>query len=147
MTWNELLSKNQVEQHRTSLSELRDLRAVVARDLEDASITGLSADRRFATAYNAVLQLSKMVIACAGYKVKGMGHHHTSFVALKLAMGPLSGAYAAYFDSCRRKRNIVDYDMAGAASESEADELLLRATEFEEKVEAWIAANFPEFRA
>jgi hypothetical protein len=29
------------------------------------------ADRRFATAYNAVLQLAKMVIACAGYRVAG----------------------------------------------------------------------------
>jgi hypothetical protein len=50
---------------------LTDLRAVIARDLQDAALSGLSADRRFATAYNAVLQLTKMVIACAGYRVVG----------------------------------------------------------------------------
>ena len=32
------------------------MRALVARDLADAQVPGLSADRRFATAYNAALQ-------------------------------------------------------------------------------------------
>ena len=32
------------------------MRALIARDLADAGIAGLSADRRFATAYNAALQ-------------------------------------------------------------------------------------------
>jgi hypothetical protein len=49
--------------------ELDGLRAVVARDLTDARVVGLSTDRQFATAYNAVLQLAKMAIACAGYRV------------------------------------------------------------------------------
>jgi hypothetical protein len=31
-----------------------------------AAIPGLSADRRFAIAYNALLELSKMAAACAG---------------------------------------------------------------------------------
>ncbi len=34
---------------------------------KDANLDQLSADRRFATAYNAVLQLTKMGIACEGY--------------------------------------------------------------------------------
>ena len=32
------------------------MRALVARDLADSKVAGLSADRRFATAYNAALQ-------------------------------------------------------------------------------------------
>jgi hypothetical protein len=35
----------------------RSLRAVVARDLSDAQVPGLSTDRQFATADNAALQL------------------------------------------------------------------------------------------
>jgi len=42
------------------------MRALVARDLADAHVRGLSADRRFATAYNAALQTANMAIACAG---------------------------------------------------------------------------------
>ena len=35
------------------------LRSVIRRDLADASLDGVSADRRFATAYNAALQAAK----------------------------------------------------------------------------------------
>jgi hypothetical protein len=42
------------------------MRAFVARDLADAKVKTLSADRRFATAYNAALQAANMAIACAG---------------------------------------------------------------------------------
>jgi hypothetical protein len=42
------------------------LRAVIARDLEDAAIQEHSDDRRFATAYNAALQAAKMAILCSG---------------------------------------------------------------------------------
>src|SRR5712691_10894901 len=38
------------------------MRALIARDLADAGIVGLSADRRFATAYNAALQAANMAI-------------------------------------------------------------------------------------
>ena len=55
------------------------MRALVARDLADG-IAGLSADRRFATAYNAALQAVNMAIACAGCRVTAKtGHHKISF--------------------------------------------------------------------
>lgn len=111
MTWQSLLQSKKLKAHRTSQQELNDLRDVVERDLQDASITALSADRRFATAYNAALQLAKMAIACAGYRVIGSGHHMTTFEALEIAMGAPVSALVAYFDTCRRKRNMVDYDL------------------------------------
>lgn len=43
--------------------------ALVARDLGDAKVTRLSADRRFTTAYYAALSVTHMAIACAGYRV------------------------------------------------------------------------------
>jgi hypothetical protein len=43
-----------------NLEEISDLRDVVERDLKDARVDMISAGRRFATAYNAVLQLAKM---------------------------------------------------------------------------------------
>jgi hypothetical protein len=55
--------------------------------LADAFLDGVSADRRFATAYNAALQAQKMAIACAGYRVVGAGHHRISFEVVKLAIG------------------------------------------------------------
>ena len=87
MSWQALLQAQRIKSHRTSRQELDDLRNVVERDLQDAALPALSADRRFATAYNAVLQLGKMAIACAGYRVVGPGHHLTTFEAVEIAMG------------------------------------------------------------
>lgn len=91
MSWQNLLANRIVQPHKTSVNEIHDLRLVVARDLADASIAALSADRRFATAYNAVLQLSKIVIAVAGYRVtSGAGHHQKSFDTVRVALGSQS---------------------------------------------------------
>src|ERR1017187_608361 len=109
MTWQTLLANGRIKRHRTSLQEISDLRAVVERDLKDARVEMISADRRFATAYNAVLQLAKIVIACSGYRVSGLGHHQVTFEALELAIGPKISNRVMYFDTCRRKRNQVDY--------------------------------------
>src|SRR5437763_3889678 len=64
------------------------MRALVARDLADAGIAGLSADRRFATAYNAALQAAHMAIACAGYRVTAKtGHHKVALDSVTLTVG------------------------------------------------------------
>src|SRR6266850_6343224 len=98
MSWQQLLAAHRVQRHAPSRHELDGLRAVAARDLGDAEVPGLSTDRQFATAYNAVLQLAKMAIACAGYRVVGLGHHYTTFEALELALGPSVSELLAYFD-------------------------------------------------
>jgi len=113
--------------------------------LQDAAVAALSADRRFATAYNAVLQLAKMVIACAGYRVAGPGHHLATFEVLETAMGSSVAELVTYFDICRRKRNQVDYDCANAATGTEAEELLLKAEEFRDLVEGWIRKHHPRY--
>jgi uncharacterized protein (UPF0332 family) len=105
----------------------------------------LSADRRFATAYNGALQLAKIVIACSGYRVVGSGHHLTSFEALEVAMGSPVSDLVAYFDTCRRKRNQVDYDCTNAATETEAEDLLKKTEEFRDLVEQWIRKHYKEF--
>ena len=73
MTWTNLLANKEAQKHKTSKKELDNMRALIARDLADASLAGLSADRRFATAYNAALQAANMAIACAGYRIDEQG--------------------------------------------------------------------------
>lgn len=115
---------------------------MVIRDLDDAAIVALSADRRFATAYNAALQTAKMALACAGYRVAGQGHHRTTFEAMAIVVGDTAQTHVDYFDVCRRKRNQVDYDLSGVATEAEVEELLEQADKFHDLVEDWIAANY-----
>ena len=147
MSWQQLLTAHRVQRHRTNRQELDGLRAVVERDLSDAKVPGLSTDRQFATAYNAVLQLAKMAIVCAGYRVVGQGHHLTTFEAVELAIGRSIAPLANYFETCRRKRNMLDYDMANVATETEVRELLEKAEQFRVLVEQWIAQHHPQLRS
>jgi hypothetical protein len=117
MSWKKLLAENKVHAHKTSRKELDDLRAVVVRDLEDAAIQELSDDRRFATAYNAALQTAKMSIACAGFRLASTpGHHRLTFEAARLALGTTAVRSLDFFEACRRKRNVIDYDHASVAT-------------------------------
>lgn len=135
------MADQKIRAHTTSKRELDDLRDIVDRDLQDAAVTGLSTDRRFATAYNAALQTATMAIVCAGYRTTGLAHHQTTFEAAELALGPTSVPMIVYFDTCRRKRNSVDYDRARVASETEANEIATKAQSFYQSVENWITIN------
>ncbi len=141
------MESHDVQRHRTSKEELDDIRALVARDVADATVEGLSADRRFATAYNAALLAANMAIACAGYRVTAKtGHHKISFDSVKLALGTGADKYADYFETCRRKRNVIDYTRSHVATETEATEIVEKATEFYEVVERWIASKFANLK-
>jgi hypothetical protein len=133
----------------TSSDELAALRRLIARDLADATVPGLSADRVFATAYNAVLQLSKLALMCAGYRVSATlpGHHQTTFEAAGFVLGTAGRQLSDYFETCRRKRNVIDYDSADVTSESQAAELLEKAAQYLELVEAWITKDHPTYKA
>src|SRR5437773_8522976 len=123
------------------------MRALITRDLADAGIAGLSADRRFATAYNAALQAANMAIACAGYRVTAKtGHHKVSLYCVHLALGSGVDKYVDYFETCRRKRNVIDYTRSHVATETEAKEIVEKAAEFYEFVEAWIHSTFPNVK-
>jgi hypothetical protein len=115
--------------------------------MADAALPGLSEDRRFATAYNAALQSAKIAIACAGYRIASVpGHHRLAFEGAKLALGKSATRLADYFDSCRRKRNEIDYTGAMVATRTEADDLLDHAREFLKLVEAWIESAHPSLK-
>ena len=147
MTWTTLLASKDAQKHKTSKKELDNMRALIARDLADAAIAGLSADRRFATAYNAALQAANMAIACAGYRiVSKVGHHRVSLDSTKLVLGKTAHKYADYFETCRRKRNTIDYTFSNVATETEANEILIQASQFYGEVEDWIANNHPSLK-
>ena len=46
-------------------------------------------------------------------------------------------------DTCRSKRNTVEYDRAGAATEEDATELVGFTNQLRDDVTAWLGANHP----
>ena len=145
MSWTELLARKDAQRHITSRQELDNIRDLIVRDLGDAAVTGLSPDRRFATAYNVALQAASMAIACAGYRVTAQsGHHRISFEAAAGVLGKSAEELTDYFDTCRRKRNQIDYTRAHVSTETEATEIVTKARDFYGLVEAWIAKSSPK---
>ncbi|UCF35204.1 MAG: hypothetical protein JSV78_07845 [Phycisphaerales bacterium] len=95
-------------------------------------------------AYNAARTLATIAIRASGYRVKQTGGaHYNTFLALPVAMGASFDTPAAYFNSCRQTRNELNYGAASVVSDSDATELLEKATEFLENLEEWIRTNHP----
>ena len=144
MIWKQLLDEGRAERHATSVEELAALRAVVERNLADARVEAISPDTRFGCAYEAALILATAAIACSGYRVKGPGHHRTTFEALPFALpGKESTGDAHYFDRCRRLRNEFSYETAGVVDAKEVEELLVRVVQFQGRVRQAVGRRFP----
>lgn len=143
MTWAKLLASNNVNPLPTTKAELDSLRSIVARSLSDVAATGLSTDARFIMAYDAARTLSLMIVRACGYRPRSVGGHYNTFLALEAA-DPAFAALSAYFDGCRTKRNVSEYDGAGNVTETEADSLLKAVRQFAIDAEAWIKVNHPQ---
>lgn len=128
--------------HEPSREEVQDLLAVVARDLRDAGIDGLSADWRLGIAYNAALQLATLALAAAGYRPGRERAHERALQSLRFTVG-LDPVLVDTLDAIRRKRNISNYDRAGVSSPSEA-ELVYRVTvDLRAIVVEWLRVEHP----
>jgi hypothetical protein len=71
------------------------------------------------------------------------GHHKVSFDSIKLAVSAGADQYDDYFETGRRKRNVIDYTRAQVATDTETEEIVEKAREFYEFVEGWISSKFP----
>jgi len=138
------LHEGRLQRHNTSAQEVADLLKVVERDLADAAIKEISADRRFATAYNAALQLATVVLYASGYRTGKSGHHWVTLKVLPEVMGLEAQGRADYFNSCRSTRHVTDYDRAGVVSDATADEILGEAKAFKNEVISWLKTNHPD---
>src|SRR3989304_495051 len=144
MNLDDLVAQGRLRRRSVRKEEIQGILQVADRDLNDAAVPGLSSDRLFIIAYEAVLTLASIPIRCAGYETHGQGHHWTTFQALPLTMGDDLQDLSDYFESCRNKRNVGAYDRSGAISLSEAAELLEEATAFKGKVREWLRDRLPE---
>jgi uncharacterized protein (UPF0332 family) len=132
-----------LKEHRTSAQEIGSLFAIVRRDLADAKTKQVSADWRFGIAYNAALKLCTILLAAQGYRPDKNLAHYRTLQALPLILGLDKKEDADYLDACRMKRNTVEYDTAGAATQADAEELIRYGETLLEEVVKWLRAHHP----
>jgi len=144
MTLRKWVEYGWLRPHESSREEIRNLLAVVDRDLENARIEKLSPDWRFGIAYNAALKLCTVLLYASGFRADRELAHKRTVDALPLILGEKRAGDARYLDTCRKKRHVVEYETAGGASDGEAEELIEFAAGLREDVLGWLRANHPE---
>ena len=127
----------------TSRDEIANMLAMVDRDLHDAA-GSISPDWRFGIAYNAALKLCTILVRAEGYRPGHGLQHYRAIMAMPLVLGQGKQNDANYLDACRTKRNTVEYDYVGGASDADADELINFATELKSEVMKWLQDNHKE---
>jgi len=142
MTLKRWLENRWLKPHRVNHKEVAGLLSIVDRDIKDAG-AALSADWRFGIAYNAALKLCTVLLQAEGYRAAHDLQHYRTIAAMPLILGDSKAADAEYLDTCRKKRNIVEYERAGSISVTEADELLAFAIELRGVVMNWLKNTHP----
>lgn len=145
MSLEQWFRNNWLKQHRTSRDEIASLLAIVERDLQDARASDISTDWRFGIAYNAPLKLCTILLYAEGYRPEKTLQHYRTLQALPLIWGPARKPDAEYLDTCRAKRNTLEYDYVGGVSDADADELIAFVQDLKQAVLTWLKKSHPDF--
>ena len=143
MTLNQWMNNGWLRRHKTSRKEIENLVMIVNRDLKDAK-GGISDDWRFGIAYNAALKLCTILLYAEGFRAEKTLQHYRTIQALPLILGNKRKDDAEYLNSCRSKRNIVEYDYVGDVTGHDADELIEFVKKLKADVIEWLNNNHPE---
>lgn len=133
-----------LKQHKTTRRQICDLFALVSRDQEDAASDTISNDWKFAIAYNAALKLCTVLLYAEGYRPENALAHYRTLQALSEVLGREFNKDVDYLESCRTKRNKVEYDSVGGVTTEEAQELLEFVGELRRIVLSWLEKHHRE---
>jgi replication fork clamp-binding protein CrfC len=142
MSLSDWLDKGWLIKHQPDRREIRELLGIADRAIVDAEVQGISPDARLSIAHNAALQLSIAALAATGYDVGREAYHYRAIKSLAFTIGA-DADLVDQLDTFRKKRNISDYERAGAISDQEAKEMLTLAKTLREMVNAWFKKNHP----
>ena len=89
-------------------------------------------------AYNAA---HKILLYASGYRAERSLQHYRTIPSLPTILGDKRADDAEYLEICRKKRNIVEYDYVGGATEADVDELMRFVEDFRKDVLGWLRKN------
>ncbi len=144
MSLQDWLNNRWIRKHTSSAQEINNLLEIVERDIKDADYRQVSPDWRFGIAYNAALKLCTILLYAEGFRPERNLAHYRTIQSMPLILGTDKEEDANYLDTCRTKRNTLEYDYAGGVSHEEADELLDFVSELKKNVINWIWKQHPE---
>lgn len=143
MSLQTYLANSWIRRHATSREEITNLLAIVDRDIAQSQTPGLGPEWRFDIAYNAALQCAVATLAAAGYRAERQNKHMRTIECLEFTLG-CDAKDTHLLDQCRRKRHAAVYEIIGAISDQEADEMVAFAKQLRRDVAAWLTEHHAE---
>ena len=116
MSLQDWLDNKWLRPHTTDRHEMSNLLAIVDRDIADAASNDISDDWKFGIAYNAALKLCTMMLYANGFRPENNLAHYRTLMSIEFTIGPHRKEDAVYLNTCRAKRNMIEYDNIGGAS-------------------------------
>lgn len=121
--------------HKPTQEELLAIFGVIDRNFKDALIKGLSSDQKYILSYQAAFEVALALIKRHGYRPVKAGHHYIVWQCLKdLLNEEKIRKQVILFENAAKKRSKLSYDIAGLASQKEADEMCREAQDFVRRV-------------
>jgi len=144
MSLANLLKINRLQVFAPSADGIQRLLDSAARNLNDATVVGLSTDNRFDAAYKTILQCAMVGLWANGYRTSTNqpGHHQTALQALPLTLG-LPEDSVIVFDALRKQRNINDYE-GDPVTEAAVKECITQAEQLLTNTRQWLKQHRPE---
>jgi len=132
-------------EHRTSRQEIHELLALVDRDLHESETGTHSPEWKLSIAYNAVVQAAKAALAATGYRIprSNRSHHYYTIQSLRFTLNA-DPATILKIEAVQKKRNVSEYERAGAVSNREAQDALDLAKTICKRVRDWLQTKHPE---
>lgn len=119
-----------VIKHKTNKEELNAIFGVIDRCFKDAGLKGLSSDQKYIISYQAVFEVAIALMCCYGYRPIKAGHHYIVWQCMKDLIDEDARKAILLFENAAKKRSKINYDVAGLASQKEADEMYNEAINF-----------------
>lgn len=123
-----------LRRHEASPEEVANLNAIVARELKDSAIQGLSFDARMGMLYNAALKLADIALRVRGYRASGERHHYRVITSLAHTLGSQWSEAMRFLETIQKLRHRADYESVGLATQSGIKELRSTVAELQEAV-------------
>jgi len=128
----------------SSPDEIKALFGIVQRSLDDAKVSAISADLRFVASFTAALTAATIALRASGYRTAvAAGHHAKTIESLALTIHA-DPKLIQKFKVFSNKRNKSVYDVAGAVSDQELEQVVRLANELHSQVKLWLRKSHPE---
>lgn len=128
MSLENLVKIGQIEPITPDPHDINRLLDAARRSLNDAQLSGLSAEGRFDMAYKAIMQSANAALQASGFRTltSKPGHHQTMIQTLPQTVG-LDRDITIQLDALRKQRNVIDYS-GDIVSDTMANEAVQHAT-------------------